>query len=476
MSVQRRWKIVIYRNNMNKDSIFYKYNSILLDYLIKNYNYDKSPLIYSKKYTNGFFTITKPNNKYKNCKFINGYPHFNIPNYILLEEINNFINNRPLYDKNIVIRYGDTHLYNPIPKLNQVRNLIIADMFNSMILTSGKKNIIYTICDIDRKSLKKIVEEINLNDTDKMIEELNKYIVSGNCRNQEYLRKWYNLNLKTKKDIIKFLRTLNLKIDKMIFESKLYKNRDIYIKIKNDIIYKNGIRQDGTFKYPLQELMFILATDKARTSVLNIIGDDQVDHILKVMDILDNNNLNTDVSFLTYGICKNGDSRNIEVWSKKIEEYIKDENIVIDNEQIKYQDYLKIIVATQGNNREINFNDLSKYKQNFEKFKYVYNSKKISYSKRNNNNKIIKNGDLIKNMALGNYYLNLAIKSGEQNKFFTYLYTISKEYMRNIDKYDGKLYYNFISKGLQRLNLNDIEICKRKEMNKYNEISKEFER
>ena len=79
-------------------------------------------------------------------------------------------------------------------------------------------------------------------------------------------------------------------------------------------------------------------------------------------------------------------------------------------------------------------------------------------------------------MALGNYYLNLAIKSGEQNRFFTYLYTISKEYMRNIDKYDGKLYYNFISKGLQRLNLNDIEICKRKEMNKYNEISEEFER
>ena len=467
---------MIYRNIMNKDSIFYKYNSILLDYLIKNYNYDKSPLIYSKRYTNGFFTITKPNNKYKNCKFINGYPHFNIPNDILLEEINNFINNRPLYDKNIIIRYGDTHLYNPIPKLNQVRNLIIADMFNSMILTSGKKNIIYTICDIDRKSLKKIVEEINLNDTDKMIEELNKYIVSGNCRNQEYLRKWYNLNLETKKDIIKFLRTLNLKIDKMIFESKLYKNREIYNKIKNDIIYKNGIRQDGTFKYPLQELMFILATDKARTSVLNIIGDDQVDHILKVMDILDNNNLNTDVSFLTYGICKNGDSRNIGVWSKKIEEYIKDENIVIDNEQIKYQDYLKIIVATQGNNREINFNDLSKYKQNFEKFKYVYNSKKISYSKRNNNNKIIKNCDLIKNMALGNYYLNLAIKSGEQNRFFTYLYTISKEYMRNIDKYDGKLYYNFISKGLQRLNLNDIEICKRKEMNKYNEISEEFER
>ena len=158
MSVQRRWKIVIYRNIMNKDSIFYKYNSILLDYLIKNYNYDKSPLIYSKRYTNGFFTITKPNNKYKNCKFINGYPHFNIPNDILLEEINNFINNRPLYDKNIIIRYGDTHLYNPIPKLNQVRNLIIANMFNSMILTSGKKNIIYTICDIDRKSLKKIVE------------------------------------------------------------------------------------------------------------------------------------------------------------------------------------------------------------------------------------------------------------------------------------------------------------------------------
>ena len=184
-----------------------------------------------------------------------------------MEEINNFINNRPLYDKNIIIRYGDTHLYNPIPKLNQVRNLIIANMFNSMILTSGKKNIIYTICDIDRKSLKKIVEEINLNDTDKMIEELNKYIVSGNCRNQEYLRKWYNLNLETKKDIIKFLRTLNLKIDKMIFESKLYKNREIYNKIKNDIIYKNGIRQDGTFKYPLQELMFILATDKSRTSI-----------------------------------------------------------------------------------------------------------------------------------------------------------------------------------------------------------------
>ena len=187
---------MIYKNESN-DIFFHNYRSTLIDYLKREYNYDDSPLVYSTKYVKkGDFTIKRPSSVYKNCKLVNGYPHFNVPYEILMEEINNFCLRKPLYNKNIIIRYGDTHLYNPIPKLNQVRNLIIANIFDSMIQTSGKKCSIYVIGDIDRKSMDKIVQRIDRNKSEEIIPKLINFISISDDINQKYLQIW---NYGTKK-------------------------------------------------------------------------------------------------------------------------------------------------------------------------------------------------------------------------------------------------------------------------------------
>lgn len=472
---------MIYKNESN-DIFFHNYRSTLIDYLKREYNYDDSPLVYSTKYVKkGDFTIKRPSSVYKNCKLVNGYPHFNVPYEILMEEINNFCLRKPLYNKNIIIRYGDTHLYNPIPKLNQVRNLIIANIFDSMIQTSGKKCSIYVIGDIDRKSMDKIVQRIDRNKSEEIIPKLINFISISDDINQKYLQIWKELNTESKEKIEEFMQKLSLQVPIIIPESSLYRNKELYNKIRQGIVYENGVRDDGTFKYPLQELMFILTANNKNASSLNVIGSNQTDHVLKVLDVMRENNLTCETEFLTYGICKNGDSREIEEWSEIIKNYIEKNHIMLDGELVKYQDFLKIIVASQGNTGIIDFYDLNKYKADFEKFKVICASRKMSFNiaKENRTTKINKeNCDIINKMALANYYLNLAVKSGEQSRFFSYLYSVSREYIKNSKQYEiySNLFYNFISSALQYICLDHIENFRLREVENKDDLPRAFER
>jgi hypothetical protein len=73
----------------------------------------------------------------------------------------------------------------------------------------------------------------------------------------------------------------------------------------------------------------------------------------------------------------------------------------------------------------------------------------FNIAKENRTTKINKeNCDLINKMALANYYLNLAVKSGEQSRFFSYLYSVSREYIKNSKQYEiySNLFYNFIER------------------------------
>lgn len=72
-----------------------QYKSYLVDYLENAVNYDRSFLVYNAKYGKPSFTITRPNSNYKNCDFISGYPHFDIPTEVLIKEIINFIDAKP---------------------------------------------------------------------------------------------------------------------------------------------------------------------------------------------------------------------------------------------------------------------------------------------------------------------------------------------------------------------------------------------
>ena len=64
-----------------------EYSTPLIDYIKSKHLYTNENLIYTKKYSDGTFSITNPTDIFTNCEFINGYPHFKIPLYNCIEEI-----------------------------------------------------------------------------------------------------------------------------------------------------------------------------------------------------------------------------------------------------------------------------------------------------------------------------------------------------------------------------------------------------
>jgi len=440
---------VIYSNNKKE----YNCNSYLLDFLKEQYNYDESPLLFSSKYSNGTFTITIPNTKYKNCEYINDYPHFTIPLEVCLKEIHNFLSDIPLYDNNFMIRYGDTHPHKIIPKLAQIRNLLIEEQLSSMILTSGEKKSVFTIGDISLKTFEAVAKEIGNSDDGKIVDVLTKYIFHNENVNEKIIRNWEKYCLSAKEKLISFLSQNGFKIKNLILESSLYKNSDIYNYLKSNILCSNGIRDDGSFKYILQELIFILSVKEENQILFNIIGENQMEHVLEVLQVSRDNNIHDDFNFLTCGVCKNGDYRNIDEWSRLLNHYIISNKLEINDTPISPINFLKIIVCSLNNSTIIDYSKLGEYRKYFESYKLICSS-------RNNylatNDSIIKSNVLMNNMALVNYYLHKSIKSGEQSRFFKYLFSVSKEYMSNLNEYIGisALYDKFVLKCLERLSLN----------------------
>ena len=77
---------------------YLKYSTPLVKFIREKHLYDNENLIYTKKYSNGTFSITNPTEMFTNCEFINGYPHFIIPFDKCLEEINFFLSDQSMYD------------------------------------------------------------------------------------------------------------------------------------------------------------------------------------------------------------------------------------------------------------------------------------------------------------------------------------------------------------------------------------------
>ena len=140
---------MIYTTEENR---YLSYNTPLIEYIKSKHLYTNENLIYTKKYSDGTFSITNPTETFTNCEFINGYPHFQIPLSKCIEEIEFFMNDGKMYDSNFYIRYGDTHPHKCIPKLAQVRNLVIENSLTSMIGQNVKS--FYGFGDISLKSLK----------------------------------------------------------------------------------------------------------------------------------------------------------------------------------------------------------------------------------------------------------------------------------------------------------------------------------
>lgn len=435
---------------------YLKYKTPLIEYIKNNNLYNGENLIYTNKYTDGTFSITNPTSEYKNCDFVNGYPHFKIPLEICLEEIYYFINNQKLYDYQFNIRYGDTHPHKPIPKLAQVRNLVIENSLSSLI--GDNVTSYYGFGDISIKSLNDFLNKNNINVPS---EELFKLVVN-NGLSDELKNKLLAYNKESLFKIKEFLKHINLPINEFKIESSLYTNQELYQKLKTDQKYKDELKENGELKYSLQELMFIYSLAKNENNILiNIIGANQSDHVLKVNEILRNSTPYINCRFLTYEICRNAEERDYSKWINYFEQFIETNNLNINGKKITSDELLKIIVTIVSNDNILDFKNLNKYLKGVKVFCEEVNK----CNKFSNINNIGFNNNLLCKMALVCYNLNRSIEKGEQNYFYKYVLSIIQEYEMNKEKYQGieKLYYDFIRTCFIRLgfsNLVDKERCK----------------
>lgn len=422
------------------------YSTPLVEYLKVHNNYNGENLIYSKKYTEGTFSITNPTGEFKNARLVNGYPHFEIPLDVCLEEIDFFMSGGNMYNYNFYIRYGDLHPNKPIPKLGQLRNIILNNSLNYLILNNVKS--IFPIGDISIKSIKSFKEKYNI-DIDE--EELFKMIVNDRIPT-EIRSQFDEYNIYTINLIKNYLNDLNLPVDEFVIESSLYTNQKMYQSLKNDERFKNELKNNGELKYTLQELMFIKKYAVYEKDVLiNIIGANQSDHVLRVNKILNQINFKNDTRFLTYGMCYNADEMDYKIWSDKINEFIVNNDIKVGGKYITPVYLIKLLTVLLSNDNDIDFNKLNKYRNNIKTGCNLLND--LIYKEEIK----IENNDLIKMMALVNYNINRAVEKGSLNYFYKYVLSIYREYITNQDKYKNMqgLYFKFMNACQYRLGLRE---------------------
>lgn len=440
---------MIYTVNNNR---CLKYSTPLIEYIKSKHLYNNENLIYTKKYSNGTFSITNPTSEFSNCSFINGYPHFAIPLEKCLEEIDFFLNDESMYNNSFYIRYGDTHPHKCIPKLAQIRNLLIENALSNMIGLKAKS--FYGLGDI---SLKSLADFIFKNNIDCGPEDLFVRIVNNNIPKEIYY-KFEKYDFNALKEISIFLKQLKLIQKEFLIESKLYKNQELYNLIKKNPNYIGELKNNGELKYSLQELMFIMTLIREKNDVLiNVIGANQISHVLKVNELL-KDNMDINSRFLTYEICRNADDRDINSWSVKLNDFIEQNNLKINNNYINYQDLLKILMIINSNDVIIDFNKLEKYKNNIIRFNTIVEN----ISEKSDTYNIKCKNDLLCKMALVGYNLNRSIEMGNQNNFYKYLISVVNEYENNKEQYyniEG-LYKNFVIKCFDRLGYKEIEKIK----------------
>ena len=433
---------MIYLANNNR---YLDYETPLLEYLRDNYNYSTENLLFSTKYTSGTFTITNPTSKFKNCEFVNGYPHFNIQLNVCMDEIEFFMNDYSIYNNNIVIRYGDTHPHKPIPKLGQTRNIIIADYLSNLIGPTAKE--VFPIGDISIKSLRDFISVNNIEiDPDVLYS-----IIANNTMNDSLRKKLESYDNNAIEGIKKFLNECKFLNPNFLLESSLYTNEEFYKYLKTSPQFIEYLKDNGEIKYTLQELMFIKSLLKSDKDVLiNVIGANQSEHIVRVNKILDDEKMDVNSRFLSYGICKNSSEGDKKIWSRNLETFIEKNNLKIGNRNITYQELLKILFIINGNDVVIDFENLNKCLNNIKRFCDTYSTNVIDV---NNNSFKVEENNLIFKMALVNYTLNRAVEMGEANHFYKYILDITNEYHKKSVKYKciEKLYYKFIKKCFDRL-------------------------
>ncbi len=422
------------------------FQSDLKDYLIKNNGYVNEHIHYCQKYDEGAFTINVPTSTYRNCYYINGYPHFKIDARIMRTEIENFILGKNLYDYDFTIRYGDTHPHKPIPKLAQIRSISINDALQGLILTSGKKESVYVLGDVSQRSLENAFPNANASDYRKqLMMGMGIDSIEGGIYKEVVER--------AKEKIENFIRDIGFPKPTVKMESDYYKNRDVFDEVSRFSV-ESGFGEDGTLKYVLQEMIYVCSVLNKGGKLISILGDNQNEHVLKVNSLMKNNDLSYDVAYVTYGHCFEAKTRDKDIWIDLLEEYIRKKGWRTENGLIDPLIYLRLLFSCQNNSMEIHFDALSNYDNTvltyFEILK-CYESCRKEDAEIN----LDGNNDLLAEMALVYFKIHYAVSAGEQSQFFRYLYSLAKKYNKYPEKYRAisPLLGRFIKRGLELLDL-----------------------
>ncbi len=444
---------------MKKNYQNLKINSELINYIFSNHNLSNVRIIYDTKYNGGSFSTDRPFTEACNCDFINGYPHFLVDRDIVINEINNFINDKPLYNTDIVLRYGDTHPHKPIPNLAQTRNLYINEILRRMLTTSKSLENIYLIGDISISNINYICNQLNIDKADMFFKNILNNIKISDIEFSDLFNKNNKIAISS---ISKLLNNLSLSYPKFILESSLYHNQELYNFVHNGIICEDGLKKNGEIKYSLQELMYALNFNANNKTFISLIGSNQSMHVMNVYKIIENNNLNLDYNFFSYGICKNGKERDYTKWDDFLQSQLATK---LNNMNITTESFLRLLYCGSSNIKELDFNNFVNFNNIFKKYNNINMSRNIK-------NKITSNvnTNLLNKMSLVNYYIDLSIRMGEQHIFFDYLNSIAIDYIHNnsLSNKDYELFNEFLKKSLDKLNLLDINYeekvvkCKRK--------------
>lgn len=400
------------------------FNSELKDYMVCEYNFEGERIHYSNCYTGGTYTTAVPTDSYINCEYINGYPHFICCRDVIISEIDNFIKKKKMYDYDVIIRYGDTHPHKPLPKLAQIRGVAINNILSKMLLTSGTVESTYMLGDISIKSLESVFES-------ELAHEVKKKILGGDELYESEKKLLSDMNRKASNGIRNLLCDLEYTDPKIVLESSIYKERDIYEKVMQ-LRCDSSVNEDGEIKYLLQEMMFIMWALRGKNRLISIIGENQYDHVLKTNELMNNNGLCLDAAFLTYGVCFCADSRDVDIWSIQLNEYLR-KTRYRTGKDISIKTLLNLIYVCQNTSTQVYFDDLSKY----DRIVNMYSEIKDCICTCEKNKNVVfetSSADLIYEMGLVYFQLQYSLKVCEPSIFFRYIYRIAKTYNNNIGK------------------------------------------
>ena len=441
---------------------FGRYNSPLKDYLIDQFNHDGTRVVYSNRYCEADFSITHPSTSYKNCRMINGYPHFTLPLERCLCEIDRFINGAVMYDRSYCIRFGDTHPDNIVPKFGQMRNVYIGDILHSLILTSGRSRLVYPIGDVSEKTITRYVDgDASLEGSVK--EHLVQHIMAGSNEQDAILNRYKEWSkAKIESELKPFLDVIHVE-PAILLESELYDDKETFEYIRNSISFQEGYKTNGNLKYCLQELMFMLNYRFRDEKIICVLGDNQSDHVSKVLRIVEDNDVGGDYSFLEYGGCLNSLEKDMSNWSEHIRSITESYSKAINDIDIEPLDFLRIVFCAGGNSEPIDFSSFANAKALIGKLDTIIESIRVaerriaprpSYSSASM--------DLIAKMALVFQELDIAVVYGEQSKFFNYIYDISTAFLLSKDCEDvSKIFSSFMRRALHVLSLDKLSFYSR---------------